>query len=41
MKKGQIVFPNTIHHYQVFSMEINSAVYAYSPLTMTGQFSDI
>ena len=43
MEKGDfaIVFPNTIHHYQVFSLGTNSAVYAYSPLTMTGHFLDI
>lgn len=40
MEKGDlaIVFPNTIHHYQVFSPCTNSAVYLYSPLSLTGQF---
>lgn len=42
MEKGDfaIVFPNIVHHYQVFSEEMNSAVYVYSPLNMTGKFSD-
>ena len=42
MEKGDfaIVFPNIVHHYQVFSEEMNRAVYVYSPLNMTGKFSD-
>lgn len=42
MEKGDfaIVFPNIVHHYQVFSKEINSAVYVYSPLNMVGKFAD-
>ena len=42
MEKGDfaIVFPNIVHHYQVFSKEMNSAVYVYSPLNMTGKFAD-
>ena len=41
MEKGDfaIVFPNTIHHYQLFSPCTNSALYIYPTLEMTGQFS--
>lgn len=40
MEKGDfaIVFPNTIHHYQVFSACRNSALYIYPTLSSTGQF---
>ena len=40
MEKGDfaIVFPNLMHHYQVFSPSTSSAVYIYSPLNLTGQF---
>lgn len=40
MEKGDfaIVFPNTIHHYQVFSSGTNSALYIYPPSPQTGQF---
>lgn len=40
MEKGDfaIVFPNLMHHYQVFSHGTSSAVYIYSPLNLTGQF---
>ena len=41
MEKGNfaVVFPNTIHHYQLFSPCTNSALYIYPTLEMTGQFS--
>ena len=41
MEKGDfaIVFPNTIHHYQLFSPGINSALYIYPTLSAIGQFS--
>lgn len=41
MEKGDfaIVFPNTIHHYQLFSPCINSALYIYPTLSLTGKFS--
>ena len=41
MEKGDfaIVFPNMIHHYQLFSPCTNSALYIYPTLEMTGQFS--
>ena len=41
MEKGDfaIVFPNMIHHYQLFSPCTNSALYFYPTLEMTGQFS--
>lgn len=40
MEKGDfaIVFPNVIHHYQVFSSCVNSAIYIYPPLSLTGPF---
>ena len=40
MEKGDfaIVFPNVIHHYQVFSSCTNSAIYIYPPLSLTGPF---
>ncbi len=40
MEKGDfaIVFPNTIHHYQLFSPCTNSALYIYPTLSATGQF---
>ena len=40
MEKGDfaIVFPNTIHHYQVFSSGTNTALYMYPVLASTGQF---
>lgn len=40
MEKGDfaIIFPNIIHHYQVFTSGTNSAFYVYSPLILTGQF---
>ena len=43
MEKGDfaIVFPNLMHHYQVFSPSTSSAVYIYSPLNLTGQFRTI
>lgn len=39
MEKGDfaIVFPNMIHHYQVFSSGTNSAFYIYPPLSLLGQ----
>lgn len=42
MEKGDfaIVFPNTIHHYQVFSSSVNSGLYMYPILSSTGQFQD-
>lgn len=40
MEKGDfaIVFPNTIHHYQVFSPCMNSALFLYPTLSSIGQF---
>lgn len=40
MEKGDfaIVFPNIIHHYQVFSKGVSSAIYVYTPPALTGQF---
>lgn len=40
MEKGDfaIVFPNMIHHYQVFSAGPNSALYIYPPLSLSGPF---
>lgn len=40
MEKGDfaIVFPNTIHHYQLFSPCTNSALYIYPTLSSTGKF---
>lgn len=42
MEKGDfaIVFPNTIHHYQVFSPCLSSALYIYPALSITGQFQN-
>lgn len=39
MDKGDfaIVFPNMIHHYQVFSSGANSAIYIYPPISLIGQ----
>ena len=39
MEQGDlaIVFPNMIHHYQVFSPGTNSAFYIYPPLSLIGQ----
>ena len=40
MEKGDfaIVFPNLIHHYQVFSKECSTAYELYPPLSYVGQF---
>lgn len=40
MEKGDfaIVFPNMIHHYQVFSNDSSKAFYLYPPLSYAGQF---
>lgn len=42
MEKGDfaIVFPNMIHHYQVFSEEISKAYYIIPSLTLCGQFQE-
>lgn len=42
MEKGSlsIVFPNTIHHFQVFSKGINQACYIQIPLGLCGVFAD-
>ena len=36
-----IVFPDVIHHYQVFSPGENKAVYLWAKPVLTGQFADI
>lgn len=43
MEKGDvgIVFPNVIHHYQVFTPGNNKAIYIVSSLFTTGKFEDI
>ena len=40
MEKGDfaIVFPNMIHHYQVFSEEVSKAYYLISSISICGQF---
>lgn len=42
MEKGDfaIVFPNMIHHYQVFSEEISKAYYLIPALSLSGQFQE-
>jgi len=42
MEKGDfaIVFPNMIHHYQVFSEEISKAYYLIPALSLCGQFQE-
>lgn len=42
MEKGDfaIVFPNLIHHYQVFSKEVSRAYYLCPLLSLCGQFRD-
>ena len=42
MEKGDfaIVFPNLIHHYQVFSNETSRAYYLFPHLSICGQFRD-
>lgn len=43
MEKGDIgfVFPDIIHHYQVFSSGVNKAVYIISPPFAIGKYADI
>ena len=42
MEKGDfaIVFPNLVHHYQVFSEGSNSAIYVYPVVSATGNFHE-
>ena len=42
MEKGDfaIVFPNMIHHYQVFSEEVSKAYYLIPALALSGQFQE-
>lgn len=42
MDKGDfaVIFPDVIHHYQVFSPGINRAWYLWAGMTLTGQFAD-
>lgn len=42
MEKGDfaIVFPNIIHHYQVFSDEVSRAIYMFPPFDYTGVFAE-
>lgn len=43
MEKGDfaVIFPDVIHHYQVFSPGENKAVYLWAKPVLTGQFADI
>ena len=36
-----VIFPDVIHHYQVFSPGENKAVYLWAKPVLTGQFADI
>lgn len=42
MDKGDfaVIFPDVIHHYQVFSLGINRGWYLWSGMPLTGQFAD-
>ena len=42
MDKGDfaVIFPDVIHHYQVFSSGINRGWYLWAGMTLTGQFAD-
>lgn len=42
MDKGDfaVIFPDVIHHYQVFSPGINRGWYLWAGMTLTGQFAD-
>lgn len=43
MEEGDlaVIFPDVIHHYQVFSTGENKAVYLWAKPVLTGQFADI
>lgn len=43
MEEGDfaVIFPDVIHHYQVFSPGENKAVYLWAKPVLTGQFADI
>ena len=43
MEEGDfaVIFPDVIHHYQVFSPGENRAVYLWAKPALTGQFADI
>ena len=36
-----VVFPNVIHHYQVFSSEVNEAVFINAPQMIFGRFENV
>ena len=42
MDKGDfaVIFPDVMHHYQVFSPGINRAWYLWAGMPLTGQFAD-
>lgn len=43
METGDIgvVFPDVIHHYQVFSSEVNEAVFINAPQMIFGRFENV
>ena len=43
MEEGDfaVIFPDVIHHYQVFSQGENKAVYLWAKPALAGQFADV